>query len=125
LTVDESVVRRVLAVLRKKSNATLYDLYQGGRRRDGAERNPICGKGTVDKIRRLYTEGSLTPYLEYLDSMATPGVAGDLIPNLDESMDLIGVGRSKGETLQGLRGSVLLTHEQRVKQDQPEQCRHE
>jgi hypothetical protein len=70
LRADEEVVRGVVDVLRKRSERTLYDLYKPGRRRDGSERTPICGKGTVDKISRLYKQGKLAPYLEYLKSMA-------------------------------------------------------
>jgi len=68
LTVPEDVVRRVAAVLQRRSVGSMYDLYRIGRRRDGSERTPICGKGTVDKISRLYKQGKLEPYLIYLDA---------------------------------------------------------
>lgn len=55
LRIKEVVVREVVeAILGRKP---LYDLQRLGIRRDGTARMPICGKGTVYKIKRLLETG--------------------------------------------------------------------
>lgn len=62
ITIPEDVVSKVVSVLSGKTDKSLYSLYV---RRSGRP-PPICGKGTVYKIRKLYKEGKLEPYLTYL-----------------------------------------------------------
>jgi hypothetical protein len=106
--VDEDVVRRVLAVLRKESQGTLYDLYQTGRRRDGSERTPICGKGTVDKISRLYRQEKLAPYLRYLDHQGFQDVGGDQVSATKGQEIFLDVRGAESETAEDLRRSVII-----------------
>lgn len=56
LQVGEDVVEKVVAVLRS-AKPSLYQLY--------ASTPPTCAKGTAYKIKKLYIEGTLGPYLEY------------------------------------------------------------
>ncbi len=66
----EEVIRQVVRVLRKETASSLYRLYTGKREKDGSTRTPICGKGTVYKVKKLYEKGELARYLAYLDSLA-------------------------------------------------------
>ena len=52
----------MVSVLSGKNDKSLYSLYVNR----PARSLPICGKGTVYKIRKLYNEGKLEPYLTYL-----------------------------------------------------------
>ncbi|MFC1943293.1 hypothetical protein ACFLWO_01780 [Chloroflexota bacterium] len=72
LRVDESVVCKVLNVLRGKDDTSLYELHSKKPRRDGTPRTSICGKGTIDKISTLFKSGKLKPYLQYLDEASKP-----------------------------------------------------
>jgi hypothetical protein len=108
LRADAEVVRGVVDVLRKRSERTLYDLYKPGRRRDGSERTPICGKGTVDKISRLYREGKLAPYLEYLNSQGLPDVRGDQVSATKGQEIFLKVGGAESETAEDLQRSVMI-----------------
>jgi len=71
LHVDEGVVRQVMSVLSCEAHEPLYSLYAT---RPGMP-PPICGKGTVYKIKRLYDKGKLKPYLDYLSDPPTIGEA--------------------------------------------------
>lgn len=62
LHIDEAVVRQVANVLSGKAHQSLYSLY--ATRPDKPA--PVCGKGSVYKIKKLYDEGELQPYLDYL-----------------------------------------------------------
>jgi hypothetical protein len=62
IRVDEGVVYRIVSILSGKSKKSLYSLYTS---KEG-ERTSICGKGTTDKIKKLYKSGQLKPYLDYL-----------------------------------------------------------
>ncbi len=62
LHVDANVVQQVVNVLSGKSDQSLYSLY--ATRKD--IQLPVCGKGTVYKIKKLYGKGELKPYLAYL-----------------------------------------------------------
>ena len=64
LEVDETVVFQVLRVLQNREELSLYDLYKHGKKIDGTKRTPICGKGTVNKIKKLFETGSLDPILD-------------------------------------------------------------
>jgi hypothetical protein len=65
LRIPEEDVRKIVNALR--SDTPKYRIYKGGiDRKTGATRTPISSKGTVDKIKKLYDEGELKPYLEYL-----------------------------------------------------------
>ena len=66
LRIDGNTVLRVVDVLEGRLRISSYDLYRSGIRRDGTRRTPICGKGTVYKIKRLYEAGKLDPYIAYL-----------------------------------------------------------
>ena len=66
LTVGNDVVCKVLDILTRKSSTSFYELYASKRRRDGTTRFPICGKGTADKIKKLFMNGKLQPYIQYL-----------------------------------------------------------
>ncbi len=71
LHIDEAVVRQVVNVLSGKVRQSLYSLYTT--RSDKPP--PACGKGTVDKIKKLYDECELQPYLDYLSDSLTIGEA--------------------------------------------------
>ena len=45
---------------------SLRDLYEHGVYQDMRARSPICAHGTVRKIMRLYKDGTLQPYLDYV-----------------------------------------------------------
>ena len=62
ITIPEDVISQVVSVLSGKTDKSLYSLYVNRPDRP----IPICGKGTVYKIRKLYNEGKLEPYLTYL-----------------------------------------------------------
>jgi len=62
ITISEDVVSQVVSVLSGKTDKSRYSLYANRPNRPP----PICGKGTVYKIRKLYNEGKLEPYLTYL-----------------------------------------------------------
>ena len=62
LHVDEGVVQQVVNVLSDKSEQSLYSLY--ATRKD--VQPPVCGKGTVYKIKKIYDKDELKPYLAYL-----------------------------------------------------------
>ena len=60
--VTERVVREVVATLRQKngrSERSLHAVNKGGPQ-------PICGHGTVSRIKRFYQSGALQPYVDYL-----------------------------------------------------------
>ncbi len=65
--VPEVIVRKVVCVLTGESQSSLYALYKT---RPGMP--AICGKGTADKINRLYKEGKLEPYVDYLQEQSEP-----------------------------------------------------
>lgn len=67
LHVDEGVLQQVVNVLSGKTHQSLYSLYAT---RQGMS-PPICGKGTVYKIKKLYDGGELRPYLVYLSQRGT------------------------------------------------------
>jgi len=71
LHIDEAVVRQVINVLSGKAHQSLYSLY--ATRPDKPV--PVCGKGSVYKIKKLYDEGELQPYLDYLSDPLTIGEA--------------------------------------------------
>lgn len=62
LNVDEAVVRKILDVLSGKEHRSMYSLYASRPNKPP----PLCGKGTISKIKKLYHEGKLHPYLDYL-----------------------------------------------------------
>jgi len=65
LTVDEGAVGRVVDILLGESGDSLYSVYA---QRPGP---PICGKGTVYKIKRLCEAGKLAPWVEYRSYAST------------------------------------------------------
>ena len=67
LHIDEAVVRQVVNVLSGKAHQSRYSLY--ATRPDKPA--PVCGKGSVYKIKKLYDEGELEPYLAYLSQGQT------------------------------------------------------
>jgi len=67
LHIDEAVVRQVVNVLSGKAHQSLYSLY--ATRPDKPA--PVCAKGSVYKIKKLYDEGELKPYLAYLSHCPT------------------------------------------------------
>ncbi len=67
LSIDEAVVRQVVNVLSGKVHKSLYSLY--ATRPDKPA--PVCGKGSVYKIKKLYDKGDLRPYLAYLSQWTT------------------------------------------------------
>ena len=74
IRVPEEDVRKIVNALR--SDPHKYHLYMGGiDRKTGATRVPITSKGTADKIKKLYDEGELKPYLAYLSNSPTVGEA--------------------------------------------------
>ena len=67
LRVPEPTVRTVVDALSGQTTPPLYEFYAHGTdRRSSQRRNPILGKGTVDKIKKLYKAGKLGPYVAYL-----------------------------------------------------------
>lgn len=69
LTVPEAVVRQVVKVVAGEVKSSFHKLYAGNKR-EGVP--PLCGKGTVTKIRKLWQKGRLQPYWDYLGG--NPGV---------------------------------------------------
>ena len=67
LTIGEDVVVKVLDILTEKSSTSFYELYSSKPRRNGTPRIPLCGKGTVGKIKKLFNNGVLQPYIQYLE----------------------------------------------------------
>ncbi len=63
IIIDGDVVRQVVNVLSGKTGKSLYSLYTSRRDKPPA----ICGKGTVYKIKKLYDEGRLAPYVAYIN----------------------------------------------------------
>ena len=83
--VNEAVVRAVVTA--RETRSPLYELYATGKRIDGSPRLPICGKGTADKIRKLYENGVLQPFLEYLERGEKPVAQdGEALPPMAESL---------------------------------------
>ena len=70
LRVDKDVVCKVLDALTGKSKASMYELYSLNPRRDGTSRTPICGKGTTDKIKKLFENGEFQPYIQYREEVS-------------------------------------------------------
>lgn len=75
INVREEVVHQVLASLLGESRRSIYDLTAGGTRRNGSVRpTPICARETTRKIKRLFDEGRLRPFVDYhLNRLATEG----------------------------------------------------
>lgn len=71
LQVSEDAVKQVVNILSGRTDRSLYSLYVTRPRKPA----PICGKGTAYKIKRLYNEGKLEPYLAYLSQGPTVGEA--------------------------------------------------
>ena len=61
LNVSAGVVRKIVDTLRGESGSTLYALYAY---RPGKQ-PPLCGKGTVYKVKKLIESGKLDPLLRY------------------------------------------------------------
>ncbi|MBI4201206.1 MAG: hypothetical protein HY531_02825 [Chloroflexi bacterium] len=79
LTVAETVVCRVVRVLRGEDESSMRLLWYGNK---GKRVSPICGKGTVSKIRDFYNTGKLQQYVAYLDARAKVLPASDTAPSL-------------------------------------------
>lgn len=71
LHIDEAVVRQVVNVLSGRAHQSLYSLH--ATRPDKPP--PVCGKGTVYKIKKLYDTAELQPYLDYVSNALTIGEA--------------------------------------------------
>ena len=74
LFVPEEVVRQVVNVASGKDKTSFYKLWAGNK---SLKVLPICGKGTVNKIKKLFAEGKLEPYLDYLNGDRTEQPAND------------------------------------------------
>lgn len=86
LTVGSEIVSKVIAVLARKNS--LYEIYISKDRRDGSHRIPVCAKGTVYKIKRLYVDGKLNPYIDYLNqNNMKPDITKKPTESKDESND--------------------------------------
>ena len=59
-------MREVVETLREENGLSLRDLYEHGTYQDMRARSPICAHGTARKIVRLYKDGTLQPYLDYV-----------------------------------------------------------
>lgn len=92
LKIEESVICQVIEAI-TSNNQSLYELYASGNRRDGSARSPVCGKGTADKIKRLYEKGKLDPYLSYLGYRAYIPDLDDLTANLEKKKSIIDMRR--------------------------------
>lgn len=84
LRISREVVREIIGVLTGEVPKTLYDLFAAGERRDGSQRQPVCGKGTAYKIKKLYDDGDIEPYLSYLSLLSHPNQRGQGDPCLSE-----------------------------------------
>jgi len=73
LYIDEEVVRLVVNVVSGRVHQSLYSLYTTRPNKPV----PVCGKGTVDKIKRLYDIGKLQPYIDYISDTMTTGEASN------------------------------------------------
>ncbi len=95
LTVPEDVVRQVVKVVAGEVKSSFRKLYAGNKREDVL---PLCGKGTVTKIRKLWKEGRLQRYWDYLAANAGVGSQPPLNPESDETVDSAQAGhRTKGQ----------------------------
>ena len=79
LRVSESVVRQVVTELLKRDDRVLYGLYALQVDKPAS----VCGKGTVYKIKSLFDEGRLGPYLDYLTAYNTELVEPDCHGEID------------------------------------------
>ncbi len=100
LHIDEAVVRQVVNVLSGKAHQSLYSLY--ATRPDKPP--PVCGKGSVSKIKKLYDEGELRPYLDYLSDSLTIGEAkgletNDIAIQLDYPLPFVSIAVDKANTM--------------------------
>ena len=68
LTVPEEVVRQVVDVARGKVKTSWRSLWKGAKH-NGLK--PLCAKGTIAKIRKLFEGGRLQSYVAYLDGGGT------------------------------------------------------
>lgn len=64
--IDEATIHQMVDVLSGKTQQSLYSFYSS---RTG--KPSICGKGSVYKIKKLYDECELQPYLDYLYGSTT------------------------------------------------------
>jgi hypothetical protein len=69
----------VVEILRSSTDSSLYELYAQGTRKNGTQRQPICGKGTAYKIKELYNVGKLQPYVDYVNSMTKQQIATESV----------------------------------------------
>lgn len=86
LRVPRNIVSQVVDVLERKSTVSYYELYSSGTKRDGSQRVAVCGKGTVDKIKKLYDAGQLNTYLAYRKKNSQV-VVGNFDPDDAESVN--------------------------------------
>lgn len=84
LRIHIDVVIKVLNVITGETPGSLYDLYSWAERRDGTSRTPICGKGTVDKIKRLYQTGKMDSFLNFVHYKAHEFELNTLIANFEK-----------------------------------------
>ena len=105
--IDEATVHQVVNALSGKTHQSLYSFYSS---RTGNP--PICGKGSVYKIKKLYDEGELEPYLEYLSgSFTIGGYADEQIHDADHSK------QSRIEQMQKSRPEIEMSPEAINNQD--------
>jgi len=98
LRVDMNVIVRVLNVITRETPGSLYGLYSSAERRNGTRRTPICGKGTVYKIKRLYQTGELDSFLEFVHYKAHESDLNTLIAEFEQKK----TGREARATFQKL-----------------------
>jgi len=75
--VNEATVRQVIETLSGHAKKSHRSLYATRKKNPIA---PVCGKGTVYKIKKLYDKGEFQPYLDYLSDLSNPlkGKAGSI-----------------------------------------------
>ena len=69
LRVNEATVRQVIETLSGHAKKSHRSLYATRKKNPIA---PVCGKGTVYKIKKLYDKGEFQPYLDYLSDLSNP-----------------------------------------------------
>lgn len=85
LHIDESVVRKIVLTIRKEIPGSIGDLHKHGKRKNGTQRNPVCGHGTVTKIQKLMKNNDLDLYLAFLDAMKETGGQTERPPSVARS----------------------------------------
>jgi hypothetical protein len=78
LRIDPAIILRITDHLRGKNKLTPAEIYANGLRRDGSPHTPICSKNTFRKIKKLYIQGYLEPYLNYQNAKYSAAIENEI-----------------------------------------------